>query len=177
MNAVDQPVSVLVEELLRREFDGCTERTLNEKIQELLDREEIKELIARYAQRVAHRMSVVDLFTEDGAFILRVPGQAPIESRGREQLEKIYSVIWTSPTLSMPAIHNHVISISGDSAAAVCFVESHVRENGSRSFSGCGHYEDQLRRENGRWKFITRDVKGLVAAGSPLSGDRFDTGE
>lgn len=136
MNAVDHPVSVFVENLLRREFDGCTERALDEKIQELFDREEIKELIARYAQRVAHRMSVVDLFTEDGAFILRVPGQPPVESRGREQLEKIYSVIHTSPTLAMPAIHNHVISISGDRALAVCFVESHVRDNGVRSFSG-----------------------------------------
>ena len=42
-----------------------------EKLQELIDREQITELTAIYAQRVAHGVSVADLFIDDGAYINR----------------------------------------------------------------------------------------------------------
>jgi hypothetical protein len=54
-------------------------------------------------------------------------------------------------------IHNHVISISGDEAIGVCSNELRMTENG-RSMIGSGYYQDSYRRENGRWKFVLRDM-------------------
>ena len=49
---------------------------------------ELDELAARYAHRVAHNISAADLYSDDGAFIMRTPGQPVMEIRGRAELDK-----------------------------------------------------------------------------------------
>lgn len=44
-------------------------KALDEKIQELADREELRGLIFTYAHRVVHGQANADLFTDDGACI------------------------------------------------------------------------------------------------------------
>ncbi len=149
-------------DLLSRGFEGFKSTSLEERIQELIDREEIRELAARYAQRVARRQSMADLFTDDGAFIVHMPDQPVQVVRGREQLEKTFAAAISSPALNMPAVHNQVISISGNDAAGTSWIELYTLDGGERSFAGCGFYEDRLRRENGRWKFVVREANVLV---------------
>ena len=78
--------------LYLRPFAAFAHKTPEQEVQELADREEIRELIARYAHRVAHGVSVADLFTDDGAYISHMPGQPVQEVRGREALNKHYGV-------------------------------------------------------------------------------------
>jgi hypothetical protein len=143
--------------LYRTKFSAFDNKTLEQRIQELADRDEIRELTARYAHSVAHRTSVADLFTDDGAFIIRMPGQPVHESRGREQLVKEYAKLEVSADPALPMIHNHVIAISGDEGQGICSVEIRVADNG-KSMIASGYYEDSFRRENGHWKFVVRDV-------------------
>jgi chromosome segregation and condensation protein ScpB len=53
--------------LYRRRLDSFRGRSTEEKLQELIDREEIRDVISTYAHRMAHGDAVADLFTDDGA--------------------------------------------------------------------------------------------------------------
>jgi hypothetical protein len=140
-----------------REFSAFRNRTLAQKVQELTDREEIRELIARYAHRVAHGESNADLFTDDGVFIVRIPGRPVQETSGREKIDKLYKEAASRPGHSLPMIHNYLISISDDAATGLCSNELRTTEN-ERSIIASGYYEDTYRRENGHWKFSMRDA-------------------
>ncbi|TAK99481.1 MAG: nuclear transport factor 2 family protein [Rhodospirillaceae bacterium] len=147
-------------------FDGFAGKTLEQRVQEIVDREEIRELAARYAQRVVRRQSMADMFTDDGVFIVRLPGKPVQEARGRAQLDQIFAAAIAQPSLNMPAIHNHVISIAGDEATELCWIELYTLDDKGRHFTGAGCYEDRLRRENGCWKFVVRDCT-VLAVGTP----------
>lgn len=131
-------------------------KTLEQQVQELADREEIKELTAQYAHGVARGEGekVAALFTDDGGFLNRFPGKPLTEVRGREALHKFYGAI--KKNFALPCIHNHIIHLAGDEATGTCSIEVRINQNG-QSMIGSGYYEDRFRRENGRWKFTVRD--------------------
>jgi uncharacterized protein (TIGR02246 family) len=130
-------------------------KTLEQQVQELADREEIKELTAHYAHGVARGegAKVAELFTDDGVFINELPDTAPTVVRGREALNKFYGAIKRNTAL--PCIHNHLITLAGDEATGTCSIEVRITRN-NQSMIGSGYYEDRFRRENGRWKFVER---------------------
>jgi hypothetical protein len=157
-------IAAAAEDMLLGVFTGFKSKDRARRVQELMDREEILELSARYAQRILRRLDVVDLFTDDGVFIVRLPDKPPQESRGREQLEKTYAAILARPERPMPKLHNVLIDVNGDTATARVWVEVHVPSADGQRFVSGGYYQDQMRRENGRWKFAVRDVTTLVGA-------------
>ena len=130
-------------------------KTLEQQVQELADREELKELTAHYAHRVARGegAKVAELFTDDGVFINDLPDTVPTVVRGREALNKFYGAIKRNTAL--PCIHNHLITLAGDEATGTCSIEVRITRN-NQSMIGSGYYEDRFRRENGRWKFVER---------------------
>ncbi len=130
-------------------------KTLEQQVQELADREELKELTAHYAHGVARGegAKVAELFTDDGVFINDLPDTAPTVVRGREALNKFYGAIKRNTAL--PCIHNHLITLAGDEATGTCSIEVRITRN-NQSMIGSGYYEDRFRRENGRWKFVER---------------------
>jgi len=130
-------------------------KTLEQPVQELADREEIKELTAHYAHGVARGegAKVAALFTDDGVFINDLPDTASTVVRGRAALDKFYGAIKRNTAL--PCIHNHLITLAGDEATGTCSIEVRITRN-NQSMIGSGYYEDRFRRENGRWKFVER---------------------
>lgn len=132
-------------------------KSLEQKVQELADREEIRELIAAYAHRVAHGLPIADLFTDDGVFINIRPGQPPSEARGRAALDARFGSFGKGDDNPLPMIHNHLVRIDGDEARGICSNELRLTENG-KSIIASAYYEDRLRRENGRWRFAERRV-------------------
>jgi ketosteroid isomerase-like protein len=130
-------------------------KTLEQQVQELADREELKELTAHYAHGVARGegAKVAALFTDDGVFINDLPDTAPTVVRGREALNKFYGAIKRNTAL--PCIHNHLITLAVDEATGTCSIEVRITRN-NQSMIGSGYYEDRFRRENGRWKFVER---------------------
>ncbi len=138
-------------------FSGFDNKTTEQKIQELVDREEIRELIQRYAVLTAqgHGDLMAGLFTADGAMTVRIPGQADAEFLGRDALA--YRFAATVRGKALPMIHNFLISISGDTALGMCSLEMRTADK-DQSIIGSGYYEDRFRREDGRWKFSRRNV-------------------
>ena len=130
-------------------------KTLEQQVQELADREELKELTAHYVHGVARGegTKVAELFTDDGVFINDLPDTAPTVVRGREALNKFYGAIKRNTAL--PCIHNHLITLAGDEATGTCSIEVRITRN-NQSMIGSGYYEDRFRRENGRRKFVER---------------------
>jgi SnoaL-like domain len=143
--------------LYLRDFMAFKDKTMEEKIQELADREEIRELIARYSHKIAHGYSVDDLFTDDGVFILRVPGKPIRETKSRQAIAALYAK-WVPGRLDSPKpmSHNQLLVIHGDEAAGLCSNEVRMTADG-QSLIGSAYFEDRFRRENGRWKFTVRD--------------------
>lgn len=163
--------------MLARGFEGL-DGGLEQRVQELADREEIRELIARYAQHVVRRRSMAHMFTADGALIVRMPGFPVHEARGHEALDKLFQGAISSPALSMPAVHNIVIHVTGDEATATSWIELNVSNDAHADghvFAGCGTYDDRLRREGGRWKFVQREanvrIVGAIQRAKPIVGD------
>ena len=144
-------------ELYEGQQTGFEGKTSEQQLKELIDREQIRELTARYAHRVAHGVSIADLFTDDGAFILRYPGRPVRETRGRAALDKLFTASAANPARPLPMIHNHLVRINGDQAIGICSNELRMTEDG-KSMIGSGYYEDQLRRESGHWRFVVRDM-------------------
>lgn len=133
-------------------------KTAEQKLQELADREEIRELIAVYAHRVAHGLSIADLFTEDGVFINHRSPQGPTsEAHGQKELQARFADRPGHEGESMPMLHNYILSIHGDEARGTSSNELRITENG-QSMIASGYYEDKLRRVNGRWLFARREI-------------------
>ena len=129
-------------------------KSLEQKVQELADREEIKELTARYCWHVQHSEgeAIARLFTDDG--VLEAPGNKPV--RGMDSLLKFYGAI-TPAESPVPFIHNHIIEIDGDNAEGTCTIDARFTRKGE-SILGAGWYEDKYRRVNGKWRFAARKV-------------------
>lgn len=144
--------------LYARRIDCFGGKTLEQKIQEIADREEIRDLTSTYAHRVAHGGANADLFTDDGAYIQRRLQDTTVkEIRGRAEIDAHYVERPGGAGAAMPMIHNHLIEIDGDEATAICSIELRVSDNGT-SMIASGYYQDRLRRERGRWLFVERSV-------------------
>lgn len=132
--------------------------TLDEKIQRLCDEQEIRDLVSIYAHRAAHGVSMADLFSDDGAFINHVPHAPTLEVRGRKALDAYYDGLPASGNRPVPTIHNHLIGISGNDATGISSIEVRITGNG-QNLIGSGYYNDRYRKENGRWKFVSREAE------------------
>ena len=133
-------------------------KSIEQRVQELADREEIKELTARYCWHVQQGEgdALAALFTEDGV-LEGALGDAPAV-RGREALHKFYSEQVRHPELAIPFIHNHIITFDGENEAhGTCAIEARFARNGE-SVTAAGYYEDKYRRDGGRWLFAERKL-------------------
>ncbi len=145
-------------------FDG---KTLEQKVQELADREEIREMISVYAITVAFGVPHTELFTEDGVFsVRRMPsGETEFHSgmneigntRARTKERFGDSLDKQTPK---PMIHNYIIRIDGDEGLGLNSNELRIPER-DKSIIASGYYEDRYRRVNGKWKFVRRDTTFL----------------
>ena len=145
----------------RRLYEGRRDSFLSknaaQRMQELIDREELRELTAIYAHRVAQGVSISDLYTDDAVFIVNYPNRPKTETRGRAAMDKLFTETAERTITPLPMIHNHIVEIRGDNATGICSNELRMVENG-KSMIGSGYYLDQMRRENGRWRFVVRDM-------------------
>lgn len=142
--------------LYEKDFTAFDGKTTELVIRELVDREEIRALVARYAVGITHNYPVYKLFTEDAVFIDRIPGRPVREFTSLATMRAMFEAVPPS-TPPLPMIHNHIIEIQGDEAAGICSVEIRWVENGE-SLIASGYYDDSYRRVNGRWLFAKRDV-------------------
>ena len=144
-------------ELHLREFDAFEGKSNEQALHELIDREELRQLVARYSHRIARSRTVDDLFTEDGAYVQRLPGKPPKFVRGRRAIASLY-VGWVPDAADSPKpmIHNLLLRVAGDEAVGLSSNEVRMTAEG-QSLIGSAYYRDRFRREDGRWRISLRD--------------------
>ena len=71
---------------------------------------------------------------------------------GRATLTKFFAATPKVPPFIKQFIHNHMISIDGDHASAVSYMEARTINNGE-AFIVAGRYDDDCVRQGGEWKF------------------------
>ena len=57
----------------------------------------------------------------------------------------------------LPMLHNVLMRNDRDEASGLCSDEVRTTQNGE-TMIGSGYYEDRFRREDGRWRLVTRQV-------------------
>jgi uncharacterized protein (TIGR02246 family) len=123
-----------------------------DRLRVLEDKDEIRELTARYCLAIAAGdvEKIVTLFCPDGAFVTSAG-----ESVGSDELRRFYD---RGGTTNKPFVQNHVIEVSGDEAVGRCAVEVRMVSDGE-AYTAAGEYVDLLRRVDGRWLFASRDFR------------------
>ena len=129
-------------------------RPSDEVLQELADREAIRDLARLYAHYVWQKQpdSAVELFTDDGEMDT---GEEPV-LRGRAELHEAYRRMLDG-AMFQPFVHNHVVTLSGGEASGTCYLDLRATIDG-RSMIGSGWYEDIYLRVSGEWKFRSRKL-------------------
>lgn len=136
---------------------------LEARLRRVEDRQEIAELRARYCHVLDGRRwdELAELFTEDGVF----DGLARVE--GREAIRRFFST--RVPALGEGFWHfctNGTVDLDGDRAAGRISMEYLSVKDGV-SYVSAGHYDDELARVDGRWRFRVRRIEFYYFA--PLS--------
>ena len=136
--------------------------SLAARVQELEDREEIRELLLAYGRALDSRDFVAfsDLFAEEEGEWIGGLGAA----KGREAIFKLMdeTIGHNRPRTGPPSFHvfsNEQISVDGDRASATTkwiFVMQNDETNPRWVY--LGHYDDTFIREDGRWRFLKRQA-------------------
>jgi hypothetical protein len=127
------------------------------RLQEVIDREEIRTLPVRYCDRVWQKDpdGYAKLFTEDGWFATNDPKLPRAE--GRANLSKMIAEQATTAN-PRPFIHNHVVELLGpDRAKGTCYVEVRLMREGKKWLL-TGWYNDEYAKVAGEWKFKSRQI-------------------
>ena len=130
--------------------------TPQEMIQELWDREKIRELTYHYglAVEAQDEEQMANLFTADGAADFSSLGRGVI--RGQQALKEFYRSTWQLRI--KPFFTNHVIRVEGDRATGTCSLQN-TGIRGNDSMIGAGRLHDEYQKVNGEWKFKSRRVE------------------
>jgi ketosteroid isomerase-like protein len=126
-------------------------------VQELLDREKIRDLLHRYCWAVDKETltDVMALFHTQCTLIL-APGK---RYEGRAAVERWYEAYMTNRMeVLRHLIHNQVIAISGDTATSKSYFDA-VGDLKGESITVAGYYEDTLLRVDGEWKFTEKTIR------------------
>ena len=122
------------------------------------DREQIRELYARYAIVIDNSRfeEWVQTFTADGTF------ESPLMGKftGHEQLRKFtqqYHASWEGGSVRHMMV-NVSFDITGDTARGECNLIYFKVHDGKSELLLTGGYQDTLRKENGEWLFTHRRV-------------------
>jgi len=136
---------------------------LEQRLRALEDREQIRELRARYCFLVDDGRFdelVDECFTEDARcdFYSTNGKMGRFVSQGREEVRAFFAQAVASLLHDMcHTVHNHRITLDGDRAAGDCYFELTARDPATGdAVVGTGRYLDRYRRVAGAWRFEER---------------------
>lgn len=138
-------------------------KTIEQRLQLVEDQLEIAQLRARYCHLLDERRwdEFVALFTADGVFegLEAVSGHQALRAFFGERVPKLAEDFWHFCT-------NGTVEIDGDVATGRISME-YLSVTDGVSFVSAGHYDDVMRRVDGRWRFAARRITFYFL--SPLS--------
>jgi uncharacterized protein (TIGR02246 family) len=141
-----------------------TESRQEARLRRLEDLEEIRQLFVDYGHVLdrGDYAAYAELFAEDGEILLGPLGRA----RGRQEIEALMTRVGGAGA-SVHLITSPIVTLDGDQAASrVMWTVIHRAEDGTPFLSMVGHHEDELVREEGRWRFRRR--RGFVEIPSAM---------
>ncbi len=140
----------------------------NKRINDLLDREEIRALRLRYSQLLdgglAEKMG--EVFTEDAEVKVTVGSMKGL-TEIKQSLKEAYRTFDTKKRAHFPFVHavtNHDITlIDENNASGSCYLLDFVtdRDQAQHPFLLLGHYVDQYVRVNGEWRISHSELDVL----------------
>ena len=130
-------------------------------VQELWDREKIKELTHTYGLAIESKDEVMmaNLFTEGGKVDFSSLGWGIIT--GKNAIKEFYRGTW--PLDGKPYFSNHIIEIEGKFAQGNCALDNRATRDGV-SMIGSGRLHDTYENIDGIWKFASRRVEMFFLA-------------
>jgi ketosteroid isomerase-like protein len=149
------------------------EGALEARVRELEDMAEIQHLVLDYGRYLDSKdfAACSKLFAREGVFVLpfeSVVGPDAIQASMEGMLGKH---LGAEPGVDFHVLANLIIHLDGDTARSTSFwLYVSPREDGHPQLAQFGHYEDELVREDGRWRFKSRDASrdiGFPQAGVP----------
>lgn len=125
--------------------------SIEARLQNLEDRESIREAVAAYSLRILNHefASIPDLFCEDGLFHIAA---ANLNIEGREKLNAFFGMM--RPGVAFPFVQSSAITVDGDEATHVGVMQNVPHTSDAPCYLGI--YNDRLRRVEGRWLFAER---------------------
>jgi len=122
------------------------------------DREQIRELYARYAFTIDHGPyeDWVNCFTEDGVFDSPRMGR----HEGHDALRK-FTATYKNSAGDAQVRHmlcNVTFRVEGDRAIGGCYLTYYHCKGGKATLEALGRYQDELRKINGEWLYQYRRV-------------------
>ena len=132
------------------------EKSLEEKVEELWNREQIRSLTYAYGECLLRRDAegMARLFTEDGSVDFTALGWGI--RRGTEEIVTFYSGTW--PLRVKPFFTNHYVEfLDRTRARGWCWLDNRATRNGE-SLIGCGKIYDEYRLVDGIWRFSSRRI-------------------
>lgn len=138
-------------------------RTLEERVQELEDERELRDLLARYSFNadLGRTKEYSELYTEDGAIDLRDMGLERYE--GPESILKDFISAPAAADVAGRSFHHAaptVFHIDGDDATGEGFSTLLFRhDDGSMAVVHANYSHWTFRRESGEWKIVERDIR------------------
>lgn len=134
-----------------------TGKTDSQLLQELLDREAIRELVNEYCH-VIWREEIedyADLYTDDAILRWTNPDRPAVE--GRDALRQMIEPM-VKDHRPRQFSHNLTVELTGpDTAKGKCCVEVRILIDGEEGYI-VAYYEDDYVKQDGRWKFAIREV-------------------
>jgi hypothetical protein len=136
--------------------------TLDDRFKDLLDREEIRNLVIRYANCLwrGEIDEMAAMFVEGGECVTKGNDTFNVpNAKGREQVRALIAAGVGRLGASTPLVHNHEINLESRTIAnGVAFLEVR-KESAGMEISALGAYHDDYEKDAGKWKFRRRAVR------------------
>ncbi len=136
-------------------------------VEQVADRLEIHDLVARYADAVTHRdeRAWADTWAEDGEW--HVLGRV---AKGRDDLVKLWSSLMEGIPFVVQLVSGGRVRTEGDRGTGHWQVTEHLQMPGGAGMLNLGTYEDAYQREGDAWRFRRRVFHVSYMGPPDLSG-------
>ena len=149
-----------VTQLLRQEVQKAM-TSIEQRLKALEDEHQIRALAEFFADvcMTGNVQCFEALWIKDGIWTLSQP--LNIESRGRDNIAKLFLKLATGKRFFCQKLHSGIITISGDKATARWILSENAANHDGSLYQSTATYDDRLVFDDGRWLFQARYCKFL----------------